>query len=142
MANEFEVRITRNDLPKKKRELPGEMKKRMDALAEEGTNIAKVSMQQSPASGRSYMRGKKMHTASSPGNPPRPDSGRLVNSMRWDRMGTNGQTQQRRIIAATEYAFYEEFGTTKMEARPFMGPMAQQLRGLVKGHFDGILEED
>ena len=138
MPSEFEVRIVRNDLPLKKRLLPSEMGRRLDSLSEEGVNIVKVAMQTSPADGNVYPRGGgKSHVASSPGNAPRIDTGRLINSLRWEPRGRD----ERLIIAGTEYAAYQEFGTDDIAPRPFMGPMAQQLRGMVAGKFDRFLED-
>lgn len=132
------VNIKRNDFPKLLKDSPRLAEKRLDALAEEGVNIAKMSMEDSPATGRTYARTKsgKSHTASSAGNAPRPDIGTLINSLGWEDRGV----LQRVIIAATLYAAYLEFGTNDMSPRPFFGPMAQQLEDRAGDIFDGILE--
>lgn len=132
---EIYVRIKKNDFKKLAKAAPGKAAQAMDALAEEGVTISKLSMQESPATGRTYTRGTVTHTASSPGNPPRPDLGFLINSIRWERQGDD-----RRIVAATEYAAHLEFGTNSMEPRPFFGPMAKELETSVGEIFDGFLE--
>ncbi|QPC81068.1 hypothetical protein G4Y79_15295 [Phototrophicus methaneseepsis] len=131
------VRVVRNDLPLKERLLPKAFAKRMDMLAEEGVNRAKILIQNSPADGITYDRGGYSHTASSPGQPPRSDTGRLINGLHWQPRG-----QDRLVIASGSYPAYLEFGTTKMEPRPFMGPMARQLQQLIRPTFDKILEDD
>lgn len=69
--------------------------------------------------GRLYLRGAVVHQASAPGEPPASDTGRLVNSIRTtysaDKLvGT--------VVAGTEYAPALEYGTQRMEPRPFMRP--------------------
>jgi hypothetical protein len=139
MAKNVHVRIKKNNLRKLAQMAPGEADAAIRVLAEEGVNIAKQLMLNSPRTGRSYVRGGKVHVASSPGNPPRPDRGRLINSLRHESRGT----AVRVIIAGTEYARPLEFGSPARNraARPFMGPMAYEVEGLVDTVFDHFLED-
>lgn len=130
------VRITKNEFPELGRMVPERFNQGMDALAEEGINHAKLLMNDSPASGRTYQRpGGKTHTASSPGNAPRPDTGTLINSLRWEPRGQN-----RALIASAEHGYYLEYGTEKMAARPFFRPTANHLQGRVVHVFSGIVK--
>ena len=76
----------------------------------------------SPPTGRVYVRNGVSHTASSPGNPPRSDTGTLINQIRteYEDGGLTGV-----VISAAEYAKALEFGTENFEARPYMRPALQ-----------------
>lgn len=62
---------------------------------------------------------------SAPGEPPGVDTGTL-------RRGMNVEREKQAVYnintGQTEYAPYLEFGTSRMGARPFMGPLAEHLR--------------
>lgn len=60
---------------------------------------------------------------SAPGGIPGIDTGTLKNSISVELAGA----MARMIVAGAEYAIPLEFGTSKMEARPFMLPMAMFL---------------
>ena len=72
-----------------------------------------------PKTGRVYRRRGVEHQASAPGEPPASDTGRLVNSIRteYDQSNLVG-----RVVAGSAHAAYLEFGTQRMEPRPFMRP--------------------
>jgi HK97 gp10 family phage protein len=91
------------------------------------------SMRSSPANGRHYgsyqvynkkagsnIRRKRTvpHIASSPGNPPRIMSGNLINRIFVD----HGEGYSRLYTENILYAKFLEYGTKKMEPRPFLGP--------------------
>ncbi len=67
-----------------------------------------------PKSGHHY--GK--HQASAPGEPPASDTGALARSIKvkYDRGAGTAS-----VVAYAPYAYWLEFGTTKMAPRPFMG---------------------
>ena len=73
---------------------------------------------QTPGSGEVYTRGSRSHRASAPGQPPAIDTGNLINSIE---VGDVTPTQATLGVGA-EYAEYLEFGTSRMEARPFLRP--------------------
>nr|WP_297388259.1 hypothetical protein [uncultured Roseateles sp.] len=87
------------------------------ALAIEGE--AKRSIQKSPASGKTYKKAspKRTHVASSPGNPPRTDTGALAASITHVIEGTNAA-----VGTGLQYGVWLEFGTQNMAARPFLYP--------------------
>lgn len=80
----------------------------MYRLAATYANTVKRLMRDSPASGRRYGR----HRASAPGEPPAPNTGRLVQSIRWQ------VTHDRRVWVASvstnvKYALYLEYGAAR-----------------------------
>jgi HK97 gp10 family phage protein len=87
-------------------------------------NEAILGIQQTPRTGKRYKRGKKTHIASSAGNPPAIDTGRLLNSINY--AIKNRYTGE--VYASTEYAAALEFGTVRMAARPFMQPALEKSR--------------
>lgn len=141
MPDQIYVRIKFNHFQRLKNAAPDEAMRVLRAMGMEGVAIARESMLNSPASGNEYRRGARTHTASSPGNPPRVDTGNLINTLRSE--DRNGDSVAIIAGAGTEaYATYLEFGTTKMAARPFMGPMAMELERLVPRFFDRFLEDE
>jgi HK97 gp10 family phage protein len=73
---------------------------------------------------------------SSPGEPPHVQTGALRASIRVENRGSFTQA----ITTSVDYAPYLEYGTRKMSARPFMGPMARELERISGDFFDGFLE--
>lgn len=69
-----------------------------------------------PKSGRVYRRRGVSHQASAPGEAPANDLGRLVNSRTKELFP---EDLRARLTFRTEYAAYLEFGTRKMEPRPY-----------------------
>jgi hypothetical protein len=116
MATNRYVKVTRNDFPELIQKMPQAVGNGIAAAAREGEGYVKRSSSESPADGISYGN----HTASSPGNPPRIDTGNLVNNI-------NVQQEKTFVWVIRSGSIYGpdlEYGTSKMEARPFMGPMA------------------
>lgn len=83
------------------------------ALVLEG--CVKETIRQSGKSGRSYQRGNKTHQASAPGEAPAIDYGFLINSI-----GSEREDKGAIVFSNDDAAPYLEFGTAKMQARPFM----------------------
>tara|TARA_R110001592_G_scaffold86362_3_gene254817 strand:+ start:6954 stop:7427 length:474 start_codon:yes stop_codon:yes gene_type:complete len=73
-------------------------------------------MQQTPKDGREYPRGKKTHVASSSGNPPAIDTGRLINSIT-TRLATAGNQPTATVMSNMDYSARLEL----VLDRPFMG---------------------
>jgi len=93
-------------------------------------NTIVMSMRNTPKTGRWYKRGKKKHRASSPGNPPAIDRGKLVRSIMFN---VRDMEVEIGAIGGAPYAESLEFGTKKMEPRPFLDPA-------VKKHAPEIVE--
>ncbi len=66
---------------------------------------------------------RRKHRASAPGEAPATDTGRLANSIQADIQG-----KQATVFTNLEYAPWLEFGTQKMEPRPFMVPAMEKER--------------
>lgn len=81
----------------------------------------KKSIQRGPKSGQSYFKlnPKRIHVASSPGEPPASDTGRLAGSISTKRMDGDMTVT---IGTNIEYAKGLEFGTFRVLPRPFMFP--------------------
>lgn len=125
MATSAGVVVNFNHLPKMLRENPQKADAAIHAMATDGERYVKQSMRDSPPDGETYEVGTgQAHTASSPGNPPRIDTGTLINSI----YVRNAGLARRTISAGTDYAIILEFGSEHMEARPFMVPMLVYLQ--------------
>ena len=68
------------------------------------------------------------HVPSAPGQPPNEDTGTLRNSI----ILTQPAPLRVRISANAPYAAFLEFGTSRMAARPFMGPAARKNKKVVR----------
>lgn len=112
------VKIKQNDIAKALRKSEKAMQRALGALALEGESYAKMIIAQSPPTGSSY----GDHKASSPGKPPRIDTGALVNSISHEPSG-NGFL----LVSGMEYGPWLEFGAEHMEKRPFMIPTVKYL---------------
>lgn len=79
-----------------------------------------------PGTGRTYRKRNptRVHTASAPGQPPATDTGRLANSIEFDKVSELTATVGSNLI----YAKYLEYGTRRMAARPFFGPATEEAR--------------
>lgn len=64
------------------------------------------------------------HVSSAPGEPPNNDTGGLVSSHETELVAWN----HARVTVNAPYAVALENGTSKMEARPFLGPAARRQR--------------
>lgn len=93
------------------------------ASAIHGATVKRI--QRGPASGEIYKSkvADRDHQASAPGQAPMSDSGRLVGSYSIID-GANSLTKY--ISSNVEYAYYLEFGTQNMEARPHLLPSVEE----------------
>lgn len=124
MARRTVARLVYNRLPEIVAKLPRAATEIVKETVEEIDGTVRQGMAQ-PKSGRVYVRGARLHTASAPGEMPAIDSRALLNSL------------QKRVISGkargyyftdNPYAAYLEYGTSKMAARPFMTPAAERAR--------------
>lgn len=94
-------------------------------------NIAIRSMQQTPKTGNRYRKTKNKniyHIASSPGYPPARDTGMLVRSIKMDVRSTEVEVGSNLTGKAGMYPTYLEFGTKKMDPRPWLEPAYDKSR--------------
>lgn len=95
------------------------------------------SIQSGPASGRTYRKSNptRTHTASAPGQPPMTDTGRLANSITFDRLGDLTAVVETKV----EYSVHLEYGTSRMAARPFFRPAVERMRPKYIGKLEDII---
>lgn len=97
----------------------------------------KKRIQRGPASGRVYKKSNptRTHQASSPGEAPASDSGRLANSIFFDTQGSLTAVVGSRLV----YALWLEFGTTNMAARPYFRPAVEQMRAKFQSRLEAAV---
>ena len=98
-------------------------------------NDVKAQMNE-PKSGRVYKRRSVEHRASAPGQAPAIDTGALVNSLIWNKLGTTGAE----VIEGVEgknYAHALEFGRPEhnLAPRPHMKPAANRAKQRITKSF-------
>ena len=103
------VTIKFNKIPKLKKLLPAQADRVVEGLAREGEAYLKTNFGISPAPVGSF---------------PGVDTGALRSSI----SVVYVKPMQRRIVDGVFYGVLLEFGTSRMGARPFMGPTADYLR--------------
>ena len=81
------------------------------------------SIQASGSAGNVYTRGNVTHTASAPNNPPNSDTGNLVANITVKKIKGGYDVGSRK---GAPYGAWLEFGTTRMERRPWLGPSFQR----------------
>lgn len=102
---------------------------------------AKLSIAQEAKTGIIYQRGTVVHQASAPGEAPANDTGRLLNSFQ---VGAESNGMVVKIKAGTgtvDYAVHLEFGTDKMEARPFMKPALKKSRKFIHERMEKAIQK-
>ncbi len=71
-------------------------------------------------------------------------TGHLMASIRPD-IGDRAESEEAfepvQVIADTPYASFVEFGTSRMEAQPFLGPAAEQIQPEIFEEIDMVLSE-
>jgi HK97 gp10 family phage protein len=79
--------------------------------------------------GQTYTRGGITHTASAAGEYPASDTGFLASNIHISRSpsGLSGAVESR-----AKYSEFLEFGTSKMAARPFLQPSAEEVRPKIR----------
>jgi hypothetical protein len=87
----------------------------MTQIATTYANEVKMRMRNSPASGKTYPRGRRrVHRASAPGEAPAPDTGNLLRHVQW-RIRNDGFKNHwfAEVGATVKYALYLEYGAAK-----------------------------
>ena len=93
------------------------------AILIHGAAVEKI--QKAKGTGRTYKRRSVTHQASSPGNPPRTDTGRLVSSIRFAFPGKR-QAEVGSLANVAKYGNMLEEGTENMAARPWLEPTLRE----------------
>ena len=112
---------------------PKQIQKAAKAGIWAGANEVKVEAQLSIT--RGSVSGKN-HVASKPGEPPNNDTGVLKNNI--ETVSTGPLTAE--VHSKAPYAVDLEFGTSKMEERPYMRPAAKKMKPVVAEHVKVILD--
>jgi len=106
-------------------QINAELKRRANALvvrtAARIETTAKLSFVE-PKTGREYKRGGKTHIASAPGEAPAVDTSQLTNSVQREPTGDASAV----VGTNVEQALHTEFGTSRMEPRPWLGPAFEE----------------
>lgn len=138
MVATMKVTVVSDKFNQIKKVAPQKAGRALRALAYEGLAHAKLLIDESPADGREYQRGGKTHIASSPGNPPRSDSGTLYNSLHVYNIGAFKQA----LADGVEYGVTQEFGSeiNNLAPRPFMGPTVIHMETVAPDVFDDFLD--
>ncbi|RJX18959.1 MAG: hypothetical protein C4575_09280 [Desulforudis sp.] len=116
----------------------GRVMKALVLLALDLRNEMIHSMQHSLRTGRHYRRrkgdrrGKFDHIASSPGNPPRPDTGELLRSIIMEARPSDLAVEVGSNITKPPYPAYLEEGTGRVAPRPFLAPAMDKLRSKIE----------
>lgn len=76
-------------------------------------------------SGRVYKKGKKIHIASAPGQPPAIDTGNLRASIQ-NKVGVRGLNVIGEVGSDMPYSLYLELGTRTMAKRPYLMPAVRK----------------
>ena len=90
----------------------------LNDIADDTKQLAVDGIKQGPASGRTYTRGSVTRRASEAGEYPMSDTGRLMGSIR--SIEASKALPQAVIGTDLIYGAHLEFGTSKMEARPWL----------------------
>ncbi len=115
-------------------------KKGLADVGVEVTNRVRVKLS-TTGTGRTYRRGRVVHRASSPGNPPAVDTGRLRASYTW-RLGSDARGPYVEVGTNVIYAPWLEYGTRRMQPRPHLRPAINDVRAQITRLVrDGIIEE-
>jgi len=117
----YKVVLDKRVLEKLINDLPGRAEKVLDKIAYD----AQADIQTSFSN----------ESPSLAGDPPGVRTGNLKNNIRVEVSGPF----KRKIIAATEYAAFLEFGTVRMAARPFMFPAARRIMDRLPDEFKARL---
>ena len=94
------------------------------ATAQAIRNDAIISVKSHLSSGKVYTRGTVKHVASKPGSPPNQDRGTLTRNIRV----TMNDDLTADISSNAPYSAALEFGTSNIDARPFMTPAVEGQR--------------
>jgi len=95
-----------------------------EGAGKELQGIIKAELDNGTGTGKVYDNNDRLHRSSSPGKPPKSDTGELSRSVTAKKTG-KGQSELR---VKSPYAGALEYGTSKMKARPFVAPAVTELK--------------
>lgn len=124
MANETEIVLEYTHFGEIGASMAREIDEVCESTALDIQARAQMAIMNPPKSGRIYRRGNVAHQASAPGEAPATDTGNLVNSAYTKKLG---QADYETGFTA-EYAAALEFGTAKIEPRPYLRPAVEAVR--------------
>lgn len=87
-------------------------------------DLIKAQLDNGVGSGKVYEHDSHTHRASSPGQPPKSDTGALSKSVTSKKTGT-GQSELR---IKSDYAALLEYGSSTIRPRPFVAPAVNELK--------------
>ena len=111
--------------------------RKSEAVMESATRMVMNDVIQSinnKGKGRIYYRKGIPHQASAPGDPPATDTGELKRNIAMS-VTKRGRTLIGKVFSGMEYSVHLEFGTSKMEKRPFMGPALRRNQNKITRKF-------
>jgi hypothetical protein len=101
----------------------------------------KRRIMQGGKSGHVYKRGGKEHVASAPGEPPATDTGALANSIQTIVTARRPDYAETQTGSPLDYSESLEFGTSKMEARPYGRPTLDEDRDAIEAAIIGAIRK-
>ena len=111
------------------RSLVGEINQQAIALSTRALNIMRnsaVEVLGRNGTGRVYKRGRGFHVASSPGQPPAPDTGNLRRNWQQSKFISGKLRIRLRLKSRMHYYDYLNSGTRKMAQRPIEKPVKEK----------------
>ncbi len=117
------VEITHNYFPQMGPELRRAADREAEGTARSILSHAQIAMSE-PKHGKTYRRGERVHIASAPGEAPAVDTGALRTSGYVEPV----QPGTWEVGFTAEYAAAEEFGTPRIEPRPYLRPAVEAYR--------------
>ena len=136
------VRKVIAEIEKRQAKMEAGLSQAVQIAAQDVRNECVRSIQSGSRTGAIYTRKGKTHQASAPGEPPKTDTGRLVNSLAFRMLGkltaVAGAIAGNSIVA--EYAAALEFGTRKMAARPFLVKAVEKITPKFRDRVSKVME--
>ena len=95
-----------------------------EGLGKDLEDFIKAELDNGTGTGKVYEHDHRLHRASSPGKPPKSDTGALSKSVSSQKTGTGASE----VRIKSPYAAALEYGTSKMRPRPFVAPAVKELK--------------
>lgn len=111
-------------------------KRKLESLTRITPQQVGIAIRKMAFDGERYVKQSFGTSPSSAGSPPGVDTGALRSSIRTEKLASFSY----QIVTGVDYAVFLEFGTSKMAARPFMGPLAAWLQKNVNEYFKNLID--